>query len=993
MNPGLRSKSFWKLDMLKEEIYKLKSRNVHVPFVAVAESWIKPHITNAQLDIENFNIYRADRVLSKNGGTLLYINNDIFIDLSCVYDDDTCSGIICLSKKSRCIIACVYRPPSSNELSFSNLLLFINNFVESHNSSKFHIFIFGDFNFPQICWENLDNSKNVTPDVEKFFNFMDNNFLTQYVNENTRKKNLLDLFLSDNLNFVDCIKTEDVAYSDHRILKIYNTFFSPITKDTVLTNKEPSGLDFSRLNLQTSDYKAINEELSEVDWERVVDVPTNDFPDCFRNIVYKILEKHSKATSKRKTSFSRKVNVFNRKIQKTKKKLKLSNLSTKRKQSLNNTLIDLVNQKKQFLFDSKILEENKAVNKIKSDKKYFFKYANRFKIAPSSSPAVLLNKNSDTVTDPKKIADMLQSQFESVFSTPFPNSYVYKYKDFLDTLSPIPLPFVQITNKHIISAINEIKISSSVPKSEIPARVFKECKSSLCNPLKLFWQKSLDTGEIPLSYKKQTIIPLHKKGPKTLPENFRPVSLTPHEIKIIERVLREIFTEHLEYNNLINTNQHGFRRNYSCSTQLLSYTNYILSNAIEDNEVDTLYLDYSKAFDKVDHGLLIKKLFHYGIKEKYLKWLIDFLANRTQTVLVNNCYSYPVTVKSGVPQGSVLAPLLFVIYNNDIPNAIDNNSNSQVFTFADDTKLASKISSVNDQLNLQNNLNRIIEWSTSNNMELNRKKFELISHKLMPESEERTFFKDLPFFNDYQIYQTSDNTTLLPSSHVRDLGIFLDDNLEWGFHYNTISKKAKQISSWVLNTFYTRDSNTMITLFNSLVRPIVEYCCEVWSPFLIKDIISIEKIQRSFTHKIYGMKDLNYWQRLKSLNIMSLQRRREKLILIHVWKIKNKLFPNTIGLDFKLHKRSNTVQAVVKPLPKVNGKLLKGKLLKKYEGSFVINAAKLWNILPAPLTHSTSLGSFKFQLNKFLADIPDEPPLPGYPHHISKTNSLTEQCP
>ena len=649
--------------------------------------------------------------------------------------------------------------------------------------------------------------------------------------------------------------------------------------------------------------------------------------------------------------------------------------------------------KKQLFFEKRLLEENKAVNKIKSDSKYFFKYANRFKTAPAS-PNVLVNKNNDTITDPGEIADMLQSQFESVFSTPFPVSYTDTYNNGLATLCPTPLPFQKITNQDIISAINEIKSSSSVARSEIPARIFKECKFSLCKPLRIFWEKSLESGEIPISYKKQLIIPLHKKGSKTVPENFRPVSLTPHEIKIIERVLRQFFTNHLEQNQLINTNQHGFRQNYSCSTQLLSYTNYILSSCIEGEEVDSLYLDYAKAFDKVDHGLLIKKLYYYGITEKYLNWIINFFKDRTQTVFVNNAYSHPSLVQSGVPQGSVLAPLLFLIYNNDVPNVIQNTK-TQVFTFADDTKLVSKVSTVEDKLNLQQNLNNIMDWSISNNMELNRKKFEFISHKLSPEIKIKMFFRELPFCelplsNDFRRYQVSEDLSISPSNYVKDLGIYIDNNLDWGFHYNIISKKAKQLSSWILNTFYTRDKSTMLTLFNSLVRSRLEYCCEVWNPHQVKDINCIEKIQRSFTWKIAGMRDLTYWQRLKALKIMSLQRRREMLIIMHVWKIKNYIYPNSLNITFKLHQRSEVVQAVVKPLPKVEGRLIKGKLLNKYEESFVIKACKLWNVLPARLTKTTSLSSFKCQLYRFLSAVPDEPPLPGYPRQ--NLNSLTEQC-
>ena len=488
-----------------------------------------------------------------------------------------------------------------------------------------------------------------------------------------------------------------------------------------------------------------------------------------------------------------------------------------------------------------------------------------------------------------------------------------------------------------------------------------------------------------LSYKVQTIVPIHKKGPKTRAENFRNVSLTGHEIKIMERVLRREISDHLERNNLINFNQHGFRRKHSCSTQLLSHMYYILSNVVEGKEIDSIYIDFAKAFDKVDHGLLIQKLKFYGISDTFLTWISNFLSNRTQTVLINNHHSYPTSVQSGVPQGSVLGPLLFIIYINDLIQAI-NNPNTKIFTFADDTKLVSPISSTSDQVKLQHDLNCVINWTKLNNMQLNKTKFELISHKLVPDNPNLALLKEMPFYWDFKFYATSCGFQIYPSSQVRDLGIFLDSKIDWRYHYNNIVAKAKQISGWILNTFYTRNKHTMLLLFNSLVRSKLEYCSEVWNPHLLKDINFIEKVQRTFTSRIHEMKDLDYWERLANLNIMSLQRRRERLIITHVWKIKNEFFPNSINLKFKLHERSGAIKAVLKPLPKI-----RGRVLSLHEESFIVNAPKLWNVLPAKLTKIDTLSSFSSELNKFLAKIPDKPPLPGYPY--SNNNSLTVQCP
>ena len=177
----------------------------------------------------------------------------------------------------------------------------------------------------------------------------------------------------------------------------------------------------------------------------------------------------------------------------------------------------------------------------------------------------------------------------------------------------------------------------------------------------------------------------------------------------------------------------------------------------------------------------------------------------------------------------------------------------------------------------------------------------------------------------------------------------------------------------------------MLTLFNSLVRPKLEYASEIWSPFLNKDILKVENIQRTFTSKIGGMQTFNYWERLTRLNLMSLQRRRERNLIVNVFKIKNDLIPNTFDLSFKEQKRAAAMRAELKPLPKI-----RGKALTVYEESFIIKSSKLWNVLPGELTKIKSLGTFKEKLDQFLKTVPDQPPIAGYPFRCN--NSLTQQC-
>ena len=171
-------------------------------------------------------------------------------------------------------------------------------------------------------------------------------------------------------------------------------------------------------------------------------------------------------------------------------------------------------------------------------------------------------------------------------------------------------------------------------------------------------------------------------------------------------------------------------------------------------------------------------------------------------------------------------------------------------------------------------------------------------HKILNQRPFNQLLNELSFNHLFHQYATDGATLISPSNCIRDLGVLINSGLDWEDHINYLSKTGKKLTSWLLNVFYSRDKEVMLVLFNSIVRSKLEYCCPVWDPYKVKHINSIEQIQRNFTKKIKFMRDLDYWQRLKTLNIMSLQRRREKMIIILVWKIKNNLAPNNINLIF-----------------------------------------------------------------------------------------------
>ena len=388
---------------------------------------------------------------------------------------------------------------------------------------------------------------------------------------------------------------------------------------------------------------------------------------------------------------------------------------------------------------------------------------------------------------------------------------------------------LSFTRQDIIEALGELDPYSAAPDGEIPARILTACKEQLADPLTLLWQESFSSGYIPAELKTQYITPIYKKGDRTDPANYRPVSLTLHIIKTFERVIRKNLVRHLEENMMINTNQHGFRKKRSCMTQLLSHIEQIYRSLNNDEEVDVIYLDFAKAFDKVDHAVLLAKLGLYGIGGQALRWIKEFLLNRKQTVVVEGHKSSFQPVVSGLPQGTVLGPILFILYINDLLNSI--NYYSTGFSFADDTKLIGAIRGMISVELLQDDLNIVIEWSHVNNMELHEQKFEVVNYPLNGSKA----LRELPFYPETVEYNTTPKGhAISPQGTVRDLGVYVSSSRSWGPHIEKTVQGARKMAAWTLSAFRDRSQVVMLTLYKSMVRSKLEYCCPVWNPAKVR---------------------------------------------------------------------------------------------------------------------------------------------------------------
>ena len=380
--------------------------------------------------------------------------------------------------------------------------------------------------------------------------------------------------------------------------------------------------------------------------------------------------------------------------------------SPKRKEKLKLELIDIESKLNKSRKKSKYLEEIKAIETIKKNPKYFYSYAKRFsKCTNSIGP--LKDKSGNYIYNNQDIANAFSDQYKSVFSKPDvplpPARNIFPDDDNSDKLNDI-----HFTEKDLVEAINELSDKSSSGPDDVASVLLKNAKDELSTALHILWRKCLDEGVTPNQLKESEVAPIHKGGSMAIPVNFRPISLTSHIVKIFEKIVRKYIVNYLNTNSLFNANQHGFRRGRSCLSQLLIHYEQILSALENGNDVDVVYLDFCKAFDKVDFGVLLKKIKLLGIGGKVGRWIYSFLAHRKQVVVVNGTKSRQEDVLSGVPQGTVLGPLLFVIYIGNIDSDVEH---STLRCFADDSRVLKTINGNNDYNLLQSDLIIMFEMS------------------------------------------------------------------------------------------------------------------------------------------------------------------------------------------------------------------------------------------------------------------------------------------
>jgi len=579
--------------------------------------------------------------------------------------------------------------------------------------------------------------------------------------------------------------------------------------------------------------------------------------------------------------------------------------------------------------------ERKLAQNIKQDTKSFFAYA-RSRSRSRIAPGPLVDDSGNDVESPSDITEEFNRYFASVFVQEDPGSISEPERMFnkadLDCLEDL-----EFTETDILKKFIKIRDDKAPGADDIMPRMIHNIRDEICRPLWIIFRKSLDQGIVPEDWRRANISPLFKNGNRNRAENYRPVSLTSQVCKVFESLLRDVMVGHLERHQLLKDSQHGFRKGRSCMTNLLTLLEKVTKYLDEGDAVDIIFLDFAKAFDKVPHHRLIKKLRSHGINGKIARWVEAWLSGRSQRTCIAGCGSSWRWVSSGVPQGSVLGPILFLLYINDLENGVM----SWILKFADDTKIFGKANSIEDKNLLQKDLDRLIEWSLEWLMMFNTKKCKVMH---------------IGSRNNQYTY-TMNQQKLEVVNTERDLGIIISKDMKVSKQCEHAYSKASRILGLLNRTIKFKDEGIMVRLYKALVRPHVEYCASTWSPGYKKDIELIEKIQHRFTRMLSTLKGKSYEERNESLGLWSLEERRHRSDLIEVFKLLKGMTNATPELFFELDSSSRT-----------RGHSL--KLVKKRfnitvrQHMFSQRVVNRWNALDQRTVDSESVNEFKSNLSR-----------------------------
>ncbi|MCG8034833.1 MAG: hypothetical protein JAZ03_22035 [Candidatus Thiodiazotropha taylori] len=919
----------------------LQSNSNKIHILGLSETKLSDLHPDSVFEVNEFQKpFRKDRG-SNGGGLLVYVKTGI----SCIrrydleHDSLECIWLEVKPTNSKpFLVAYVYRPPKST-IQWND---YFEESLEKACSLELEMYLLGDFNRDLL---NDQVGKSWLDYTETFG-------ITQYVREATRvtnsSKTLIDHIysnFSENITFVDVPK---IGLSDH-----FPIFFTR-KMNSVLPKTEHHTITYR--SFKNFDENKFISDLQSVPWEiiQIFDHP-DDILQAWTDLFLEIVDAHVPIRQHRVKYKNQPKWLTPEILDAIKIRDRYKALGHENSYKIwRNKVTRMIRQSKKEKYET-FIDENK--NKPGSIFK-IFQEAGAGKGQQAQTNIGPIKYGDLYIEQPTDIANSFNEFFVNVASKikePLLSSNHDRLREFCNskllTESKYHIPPVQ--KDQVKKFLHNLDVSKATGTDNIGPRLLKLSAPYIANEITYICNQSVGTSIFPEKWKEAKVTPLFKKGSSEDMNNYRPISILPTLSKILEKHVHDSLMHHLNTHELLHKMQSGFRPKHSCETALISMVDSWL-NALDNGKVvGVLFIDFKKAFDLVDHEILLTKLKLYGISEETSTWFKTYLTHRQQQTSLHNVNSELKTVTYGVPQGSILGPLLFLLFINDLPLYIKD---IHAELYADDTTLFDIQGSTSDiEKNLQQALNKLSMWCKYNGMVVNTEKTKLM---LITTSQRRQRMENEGLSLKYT------NDALGTVGHEKVLGVFVDHNLSWSEHVKYLSKKIRS-SIWLLSKIKNFLSlSHRVQYYKSYIQPHIDFCNIVWGNTSESNKTKIFRLQKRACRVILDYNIENTAEAMSTLGIMSVFDRiffrKAKLM----FKVYNGLAPTYISEHFELRQatenipslRSSTSGCFIPPKPKKE--LFKQSM--RYSGCLI------WNSLPDNIKQSQSVESFHRKCIKWL---------------------------
>ena len=931
----------------KMDQVRLLLRDSEVDILSISETWLKTHLHSNLVSIQGYKLYRQDRALGplrkkkRGGGLITYIADKHASMCESLQDmdrsDETIEAQWTLIHRPNCknVVTCnLYRPPEGN---LKKALDYLDESISLLNVPKTDLFIVGDWN---VNYKNQSS-----PEFKKLNFFITSNGLSQHIKSMTRNtdktNSLIDLALS-NSKFISSAGTLEHYISDHQPIYLVHKKGRDVRESAKFEGRSYKNYnkDKFREQLHAASWDGFYEQTNpEAAWDiilkniiSVLDVmcPIRSFhiknyrPEWMTNELIEQLKDRDYFYSKAKKEKSE--DSWN--IAKYLRNATNSNIRQAKRDFILEKLNHNKNEPKKFW---------KTIRKVMPTKK-------------STNNSDILLKNGPHKLEREKVAEFVNEYFIKVGKSTSPTSTTNNAGGDGDEVGhghvgerEMDWKFGRILDREVLRVVKDINVSKSSGLDNVSSFVIKEAFTYLIPEVTYMYNLSVDSSIFPNAWKKATVVPIPKSGDLTKVKNYRPISLLPLPGKILEKLIHHQLSMYLDGNSLLSDSQHGFRKNHPTINSVAQLSNFISTKMDNSIPVLSVFVDFRKAFDSVQHPMLLEKLSHLNLHHSVVDWVSSYLNRRQQRVFANNTYSNFATIEQGVPQGSVLGPLFYIIYANDLVNIAQNCG---IALYADDTVLYTANPDFDVAIaNMQSDVDAMSQWCKVNGIQVNIEKTKLLvfggSKKL----------KELQSFSI--LY---DGSPILPKLSYKYLGITLDRQLNFGLHVNgivsSVTEKLKQFQR--MRSFMTYEAALLV--YKSMLLPVLEYGDIFLSAATAVNRTRLQTLQNRGLRCALGRGIETSNDELHSMaDLLELKYRREQ----HLYN-----FMYNSSLDPKCLKKIQT--AYCTRASKKKTLKIRHPVTERFKKSIAYNGPKKWNNLPADLQHIPAKQLFKLQISNYV---------------------------